>query len=514
MAPADRTSVPGSHREFSATHARVGDANRQESAAVTVYLRDRGSLDSERASRSAAAPRRLSREEWTGAHGAGEDDIAAVRSFAAEHGLSVDDVSPARRTVRLTGTLGAIADAFGVEEVALFKHPDGQTYRDRQGEISVPSALDKIVVGVFGIGQSPVARPHLRRLDGQGAAKSYTPVQVAQAYDFPPGLDGTGETVAIIELGGGYDQSELSTYFQGLDVATRDVKAESVNGASNTPGTEADGEVMLDIEVVGSVAPGASIVVYFAGNTDGDFIDAVSQAVHDTENKPSVVSISWGGPEDSWTEQARVQMEQVLTEAAALGVTVTVAAGDNGSTDGVKDGRQHVDFPASAPHALACGGTSLDIEGAGVDGETVWNDGAGGGAGGGGVSIEFTSVPTYQEHAGVPVNFDTKGQGRGVPDVAGNADPQTGYRILVDGEEQPIGGTSAVAPLWAGLVALLNQSLGKSVGFLQPRLYGEASGTFNDITVGDIGSYKAGPGWDPCTGLGSPNGNALLQALS
>ena len=270
---------------------------------------------------------------------------------------------------------------------------------------------------------------------------------------------------------------------------------------------------MLDIEVIGAVAPGASIVVYFSNNTDQGFLDAVSTAVHDSAHNPSVVSISWGGPEDSWTQQARAQMEQILTEAAALGVTVTVAAGDSGSTDGVNDGKQHVDFPASAPHALACGGTSLRLQGTAITSEVVWNDGAAGGAGGGGVSIEF-ALPSYQDDAKVPDNVNTGQPGRGVPDVCGDADPDTGYTIEVDGASQTIGGTSAVAPLWAGLTALVNEALGKPVGFFQPQLYAPAARpAFHDITQGDNGAYEAGPGWDACTGLGSPNGALLLQAL-
>jgi kumamolisin len=207
-------------------------------------------------------------------------------------------------------------------------------------------------------------------------------------------------------------------------------------------------------------------------------------------------------------------MEQVMTEAAALGVTVTVAAGDNGSTDGVSDGRQHVDFPASAPHALACGGTTLQIQNGQIASETVWNELATGhGATGGGVSVEFTPPPSYQ-NAVNPTNVDTRQPGRGVPDVCGDADPETGYQVLVDGQPQSIGGTSAVAPLWAGLTALMNESLGRPVGFLQPLLYASAAQAgFHDVTQGDNPAYTAGPGWDPCTGLGSPNGSALLQAL-
>jgi len=456
----------------------------------------------------------MTREEWAEHHGASESDIAAVRAFAAAHDLTVAEVSPERRTMRLAGTLGAIAGAFGVQELALFKHPDGTTYRARQGGLSVPSELAGVIVGVFGIDNRPQARAHLRKMGEQGepaAGTSYTPVQIAQLYNFPPAT-GAGETIAILELGGGYKVDDLTAYFETLGVPLPRVTAQGVDGGSNTPGGEADVEVMLDIEVAGAVAPGAAIVVYFAPNTDSGFIDAVSQAVHDTTNRPSVLSISWGGPEDSWTQQAREQMEQVFTEAAALGVTVTVAAGDNGSTDGVADGRQHVDFPASAPHALACGGTSITVEGNRITEEVVWNDGPGQGATGGGVSVEF-ALPAYQANAQVPVNLDTGTPGRGVPDVAGDADPATGYRIRADGAEQAVGGTSAVAPLWAGLIALLNESLATPVGFLQPQLYALPGGTLNDVTVGTNGAYQAGPGWDACTGLGTPNGAALLQAL-
>ena len=283
-------------------------------------------------------------------------------------------------------------------------------------------------------------------------------MQVAEAYAFPAGTTGQGQTVGIVELGGGFSTQDLTTYFQGLGITPPSVTAVSVDGGQNSPGTDpnADGEVMLDIEVVGAVAPAAAIVVYFAPNTDQGFIDAVSTAVHDSTHKPSVVSVSWGESEDAWSAQARTQMEQILTEAGGLGVSVTVAAGDNGSADAVSDGQQHTDFPASAPHALGCGGTSLQASGATIQSETVWND-PGDGATGGGVSRQF-ALPSYQSAASVPVNVDTQAAGRGVPDVSGNADPQTGYRILVDGAEQVIGGTSAVAPLWAGLIARLDRA--------------------------------------------------------
>jgi kumamolisin len=270
---------------------------------------------------------------------------------------------------------------------------------------------------------------------------------------------------------------------------------------------------MLDIEVSGAVAPGARIVVYFAPNTDAGFVDAIAQAIHDAKYKPSVISISWGSAEINWTAQAMAALDAACQSAAALGVTITVAAGDNGSSDGVNDGKNHVDFPASSPHVLACGGTNLQGSGSSISAEVVWNaQSQGGGATGGGVSDVFP-LPSWQAGANVPQPGVSTG-GRGVPDVAGDADPATGYVIRVDGQTMVIGGTSAVAPLWAGLIAVANQQNGTSAGFIQPALYAARNKTaFRDTISGDNGSFKAGPGWDACTGLGSPITPRVISAI-
>lgn len=297
-----------------------------------------------------------------------------------------------------------------------------------------------------------------------------------------------------------------------------------------------DGEVCLDIEVVGAVAPGASIAVYFAYDaSDKSFIDAISTAVHDDLRKPSVISISWGGAEDYSTPQFRQAMENVFLDAASKGITVCCSAGDDGSIDlrfyldptdptyEPDDGLLHTDYPGSSPSVLACGGTKLEGSGNTISSEVVWNGDCQNPCGtGGGVSDQF-DLPDYQAHANVPPSANTGGKtGRGVPDVAGDADPSTGYQILVDGQPMTMGGTSAVAPLWAGLIALFNQKLGNRVGFLNPVLYSLPANTnaFHDITIGnnDIkgnnGPYQANAGWDACTGLGSPDGTKLLNALS
>jgi kumamolisin len=282
-----------------------------------------------------------------------------------------------------------------------------------------------------------------------------------------------------------------------------------VEGGTNSPGDPngADGEVMLDIEVAGAVAAGARIVVYFAPNTDQGFVDAIAQAVHDTKYKPSVISISWGSAETNWTAQAMTALDAACQSAAALGVTITVASGDNGSSDGVSDGKNHVDFPASSPHVLACGGTRLAGSGSTISSEVVWNDQPQGGATGGGYSIVFPQ-PSWQ------ANLSGPSDGRGVPDVAGDASPETGYKILVDGKAMVIGGTSAVAPLWAGLIAVANQQNGQPAGFLQPALYAAKSkGAFRDTISGNNGSFSAAAGWDACTGLGSPIAPSVISAI-
>ncbi len=516
-APTGRVAIAGSERSYDPAHPRVGNAPADKQIEVTVYVRGTSPLDwvDEEAQRAPEERRVLTRAQLAAEHGAREADLHAVRAFAAEYGLQVVDVDAARRSLVLRGSIAAVARAFGAESIGVFAHPTSGEYRARAGALTVPAALAGVITGVFGIDERPQARPHLRFHTAEAPGSSYTPIEVATAYGFPGQLTGAGETVAVIELEGGYSEEDLSAYFSGLGRPAPAISTIGVDGGGNAPrvNQDADGEVMLDIEVLGAVAPGVKIVVYFANTSDQGFIDAVSSAVHDTTHNPSVISISWGGPEDSWTGQAREQMEQIFIEAAALGVSVTVAAGDDGSSDGVEDGKQHVDFPAAAPHALACGGTSLQASGAQITSEMAWNDGAGGGASGGGVSIEFP-VPAYQAHAGVPANVDTGSVGRGVPDVCGDADPQTGYRIRVDGAQQTIGGTSAVAPLWAGLIALINQGLGKPVGFLQPQLYAPSTvAALHDITQGDNGAYRAGPGWDACTGLGSPDGSALLGVL-
>jgi len=506
-----RIPLPGSERQPLPGAQPIGRADPAETLEVSILLRRRNAAALaarvRELSRGGLAEPPLSHAAFQRAFSAEPADLAAVRSFAAEHGLAVVEEDAARRTVILSGTVAQCNAAFGVE-LQQYRHAEGE-YRGRTGPLHLPDTLGGVVEAVLGLDNRPAARTHFRRRNdaAAAAATSYTPVEIARFYDFPQGT-GQGQCVGIIELGGGETSADLKTYFKGLGISPEPkVTVVSVDKAKNKPTKSADGpdgEVMLDIEVVGAVAPGAHIVVYFAPNTDAGFLDAITKAIHDTTNKPSVLSISWGGPESSWTQQSLTSFDSAFQDAAALGITVCATAGDSGSSDGATG--DNVDFPGSSPHVLCCGGTSIKTSGAKVTGETVWNDGAQGGATGGGVSTVFP-LPAWQE--GLNAKLTAGGSRalakRGVPDVAGDADPETGYQVRVDGSDTVFGGTSAVAPLWAGLVARINQANGSPIGFINAKLYAAPS-AFNDVTQGNNGDFAAASGWDACTGLGSPDG--------
>ncbi len=487
----------------------VGDIDPASDVEVTVYLRPRS--DRAKAARRGAHSF-LTREELAATRGADPDDLSRLENFARSHGLSIIDADPAGRRLRLWGSAGAMESAFGVE-FQRYEHPSGH-FRSHPGPVQLPADLRDAVVAVLGLDNRPQANTRFRL--SESPASSFTPLAIAQLYGDLAGARASGVGVALIELGGGYTSSDLDTYFSALGISTPTVSAVSVDGASNQPtgGTSGpDTEVMLDIEVVGAIAQGADIIVYFAPNTDQGFADAISAAVHDATRAPQVISISWGGPESSYTAQTVKVFEEMLTDAASVGVTVFVAAGDNGSTDGVSDNEAHVDYPASSPQVVACGGTRLVVSDGAISSEVVWNDLPSGGATGGGVSAIFP-VPSWQASANVPPSQDPGAKvGRGVPDVAGDADPDSGYQVRADGTDLVVGGTSAVAPLYAALSALAIARAGTPLGFINPRLYSLGNTVFRDITSGNNGAYHAAVGWDPCTGLGSPKVAAFISSL-
>ncbi len=516
-----RVPVPGSDRAALPNARDLGPIDPSTNVEVSVVVRPRAAPPS--VGQTGLLPHErqpLSRDAYAASYGASDADLTRVEQFATSVGLRVLERSAARRTVRLSGTAQAMNAAFGVD---LRRYQvGGREFRGRVGSILIPADLADVVQAVLGLDDRPAARVHFRPRPPIPArplatAVSYTPPEVAQLYEFPTGVNGQGQAVALIELGGGYRDEQLAAYFADLGIQPAPtVTSVSVDGATNAPGGEADGEVQLDIEICGAVAPGAHIVVYFAPNTDSGFLDAVTTAIHDTTYQPSVLSLSWGSQEETWTAQSRTALDEAFQAAAALGVSICVASGDDGSSDGATDGKAHVDFPASSPNVLACGGTALHGANGTIASETVWNDGREGGASGGGVSTAFP-LPSWQSGAHVPSSANRGGgAGRGVPDVSGNADPSTGYQVNIDGSDTVVGGTSAVAPLWAGLIARLNQQLGHPLGFLNPVLYQRLAGTsaMRDVTSGNNGAYQAAAGWDACTGLGSPDGTAIATQLA
>jgi kumamolisin len=514
----------------------LGVADPDEWLELTIKLRRKKALP-EPGTGGAKGAKPLSRTELLAQYGADPADIEKVRTVLTGLGMKILKEDAATCTVRAGATAAVVESVFQVR-LFHYSHPKGN-YRGRKGDLHVPAELSGIILAVFGLdNRKMVKRRPLRRrkhslnlAQREAASRSwFYPAELAAIYSFPSG-DGAGQTVGLLEFGGGYFADDLTTFCQNADVAVPVVKTVSVNNTPTDQRDGAEGEVMLDVEVVAGVCPKAAIVVYFSTFDEGGWVSAVDTAVHDEQNPLNVISVSWGYAEDApgaWSAGALDAINDSLKAAALLGVTICVAAGDDGSDDQVGDGHAHVDFPSSSPYVLAVGGTTLKKSATGVITETAWKDGDGlrndnGGSTGGGVSTYFAR-PSWQT---VDINSVNPGSivGRVVPDVAADASANTGYWMVVDGQGGVSGGTSASAPLWASLIALLNSSLDKPVGYLNPLLFQAGTGGktlgqtgFRDITSGNnetasIGGYVAGTGYDGVTGWGVPVGTALLNGL-
>lgn len=514
---------------------KIGPAPSGEVVRINVYVRGPEPVDiSLSADRFAfsgrARHKHLRRDEFTRTYAATSESLDKVVAFAHQHGLQVDNVDAGKCLIKLSGPVSTMNHTFGIN-LTVFEKP-GVRFRSHAGAVHIPEELKDAVTLVMGLDNHPIERSHqsvLRPADAStpqpGSIAQYTVPELAQIYNFPDG-QGDGRCLGIIQMASGFFQSDLDSYFAALGIPMPEI----VVVGPNDPGTmdnpnKGYGEVVMDIEVAAAVAPKAKTVVYFATeNTQMGFMEVIHEAIHDATNRPEVISISWGEPETAWSRAAANQMRRIIAEGALLGVTVCIASGDEGASDGAGDGKLVADFPGSVPEALCCGGTQLVAKDGEIDSETAWNSPFWNLATGGGVSTLF-SMPPYQVEAGtqpkppppagkLPPGF----KGRGVPDVAANADPITGYRLYILGAWHISGGTSAVAPLWAGLVIRLNQALGRPVGFINPFLYDllgkPGYAAFHDITQGNNDYYHATPGWDACTGLGSPDGTALLKAMS
>ncbi len=560
--------------------------------------------------------RHLSHEEFAQRYGGSAGDVRAVRRFAWAHGLQVEEADAERRTCRLAGTVAQMADAFGV---GIKRYCVGElsflAYREC---VSLPAALDGVVECVFGLDTFPVGRAQARgelsrrtllraatlapvaaiavsagcasaaASDATAAAPAATPAatpapspspsagetavppqtrfpdppeyfppEVAKLYNFPAHLDGSGECIGIVALGGGYDTTVLQSYFDYLKIPMPSLSWVDAGAKNDYPNGDSE-EIMLDIETAGTVAPGAKLVVYGGEN----YYEPLLKALTDTANNPSVISISFSEPETLMSAADKKALDDLITQAAAKGVTLLNASGDTGSsissiaamqTLGFVNNLALANYPGSSPGFLTVGGTTLFAKGERIVEEIVWNAlgnlfafakapppappqaPSNNGATGGGVSIVYAQ-PSYQDKAQVPKATNHRAAwraeivqetlnspvpipdyGRGVPDVGGHA---SAYKFLTRGTApknlSPLGGTSATTPLWAALVARLNQGLKRRCGFLNPTLYQELRpGALRQITYGCNGAYQAHPTlrWNACTGLGVPDGTELLRQL-
>ncbi|PWT82303.1 MAG: peptidase S53 [Acidobacteria bacterium] len=514
----DYVAIEGSFRSAPQNATLIGEVADSERIEISIYLKEREGdpllntkpLKVSEASGDGRAfqTRNQMRAARTQLYA---DDIKLIAAFAGTTRLALEKQQPERRLVKLVGTATALEAAFRTK---LYRYSDGGTpFRVRTGWIYLPAKLAAITDAVLGFDTRRAAHPKLARPIDAHTLSGRLPNQIARLYGAPStGRMGGGQCIALIELGGGYRDSDNELAFKTMYVGRPTVIPVSVSGGQNLPGPDpdADGEVALDIQVAGSVAPGATIAVYFAPNTTQGFVDAISRAVHDAHNEPSVISIGWGSAEEGWNAQSLRAMEAALRDAARLGVTVFAASGDSFDNDRIADGFVRTDYPASSPYVVACGGSRLATDAGAISGETICHErGAGTRSG---ISDVF-DLPPYQADAEVPASANGGYAGRGVPDVAGDADLSSGYRIIMGDVAGLIGGTSAVASLWAGLFALINEVCGQPVGMPHQLLYGnpevcrdivEANSKNND-------ACRAQNGWRVCTGLGAPDGQKLVE---
>lgn len=531
------TAVQGSERSVLPGAIATGRSNTKATIEVSLKLRRKKLLPP-----LMERPHELmTRDKLRDTYGASQADIDEVVKILGNFGLKLVDASLATRTVRLRGTVSTMEEAFRVK-LFNYSHESGN-YRGRVGPVQIPTSLKDIVEGVFGLDNRQVARRRRHPVRNHDQARLgsvpsawYVPSDLAAHYHFPPG-NGAGQTVGLLEFGGGFFPQDLNKFCALTKISpVPTVIAISTDGTPTDSKDGEEGEVMLDIEVVAGICPKAKIAVYFAQWGEQGWLAALDAAVQDQTNNPTVLSVSWGNAEDIgiWTDQAMEQINQTLQDAAMLGITVCVAAGDDGSSDAIADGLAHVDFPSSSPYALAVGGTTITNK-AGTEPDVAWKEGDGlradnGGSTGGGVSVKFPR-PAWQGDVKVKSVNPGAIAGRCVPDLAANADWNASpYLLVVDGRPQPNGGTSAASPLVASLLTLINAERAKEaahpLGYITPVLYQPSGG--NGTTIGaiactdvmsgenatdKIGGYMAGPGYDAVSGWGTPNGVKLASAI-
>jgi kumamolisin len=546
-----RAPLHGHHHAHLESAKETGPVAHDHPLEITLLLRRRKAL-----SRSG---RQLTRDDIEREHSVSSSDAARIRAFARRHGLTYTPHIRHHATATLTGPASAVARAFQVQ-LAHFEHPHCCYYAPTNTP-TVPASLKPIVRAILGLQTRPAGR---RQHTPPPPPTHAVPLpQLADIYSFPQDTDGSGQTIGLIELGGGFRLSDIRAFCRANNLPVPRITVVELN-ARNSPAppaqvrklldfvaghvkltpkqlassalesAQATVEVTMDIQILAALAPRAHIVVYFSSSDEQGFYRAITHAIHDPIHRPDILSISWGEPETAVSSAWLRSVDDAFRTAARLGITVLASSGDAGALNNSPDNLPAVNFPASSPFAIACGGTT-PLSHVPAREEIVWNADFNGipGATGGGVSRHFP-LPAWQRGSKVPLGPTGKA-GRGVPDVAGPADPRHGSPMLISGASCATAGTSAVVPLWAALIARLNQSLGARTGHLNPFLYHLADihepgqpavtstvqiaasaaprRTFQPVTRGNNGAYKARPGWNPCAGHGTLHGEALLHHL-
>lgn len=400
--------------------------------------------------------------------------------------------------VDMRGKCLYVKNLFGTE-ISLFES-EGKLYYSNVMDIFIPVEW-YFVKDVIGLNNVARFDQHYVIPDPNKPIKRvYNSLEVAGYYDFPERYTGANRVIALIELGGGYLEEDLDFYFKEvLKLPFRPVVIPmSVQGAKNNPADKkASVGVTMDIEIIGAIAYCSTILVYFAPNSELGFYEAFYAAINNLNFRPSVIVTSWGCPETKNTPLYMESFNSMLGYAAKYNMNIFVSSGDKGSSDGTN--MLVVDFPASSPNVIACGGTTLDVEDGEILSEVVWS-------GSGGGFSNYFAKPDYQKFVG------TK---RGVPDIAANSDPLTGYLIYVQGNLTVLGGTGAAACIYGAMGALFAQPM-ITVKYINPYIYDNAELVCYDIVEGSNGpdgKYDAGVGWDACTGNGRVYGKRLLESL-
>jgi kumamolisin len=533
------TVVAGSTRERSKGAKRIGDADPRKKLELTLTLRGPKLPSADDIGRAT-----LTLEQFKTRYRASPRDADKVARVLKTFGLKIESTSLDSRSMRVSGTVAAIEAAFHAR-LGIYESAREGRFRDREHGYKVPPGLDGIITAILGLGERRVVKKRLAAGGGDIALKPFGPADFERHYHFPPG-DGARQKIAIAEFASVYFADDVAAYCKTykrlvpkIALVPIHMRLKNRKQVAKLPRAERNDalddakEVMMDTEIIAGLCPKASISVYFAHDTQKGWVDMLDRVIRD---RPVVFSMSWGATEDGrdWAPAAIDAINERLQLAAALGITVCVSSGDDGSSDEQTDGRAHCAFPASSPFVLAVGGTQMEHQ-EGQLIERVWHKKPGrrtpnrkrkSGATGGGVSTRFPR-PKWQAVKVASLNQGSI-DGRVVPDVTALSGPPW-YAMVLNGKWTTGGGTSASAPLWAALIARINALLPKDKRqrFLTPQLYkasalGEPLGKHvcRDVTIGHNASiphpgkgYEACEGFDAASGWGTPVGTSLLLAL-